>query len=111
MYLNSVYVIFMVLNCGCVVILDIVGDSAKCSRWDGNCIRETSKPFTLLTAIHSFFMLQDIKPMKKASAQRNALASALKVQRKIIKTLNESMDELTGSRKSIWWSKWIPREE
>lgn len=49
--------------------------------------------------------------MKKASAQRNALASAIKVQRKIIKTLNESVDELTGSRKSIWWRKWIPREE
>jgi len=47
----------------------------------------------------------------KASAPRNALASALKLQRKIIRTLNESMDELNRRRKSFWWSRWIPREE
>lgn len=50
-------------------------------------------------------------PKKKTGAKRNALASALKVQRKIIKTLNESMDELSRNRKSIWWRRWIPREE
>ncbi|KAJ1389462.1 Protein kinase-like domain superfamily, partial [Sesbania bispinosa] len=55
--------------------------------------------------------LREIEPRKKASAQRNALASALKLQRKIIKTLNESMDELNRRRKSLWWSRWIPREE
>ncbi|KAK7306961.1 hypothetical protein VNO77_39615 [Canavalia gladiata] len=55
--------------------------------------------------------LREIEPRKKASAQRNALASALRLQRKIIKTLNESMDELTRRRKSFWWSRWIPREE
>ncbi|XP_057761996.1 serine/threonine-protein kinase STN7, chloroplastic [Arachis stenosperma] len=57
--------------------------------------------------------LKEIEPKKKkkANAQRNALASALKLQRKIIKTLNESMDELSRRRKSIWWSRWIPREE
>ncbi|XP_027362309.1 serine/threonine-protein kinase STN7, chloroplastic isoform X2 [Abrus precatorius] len=55
--------------------------------------------------------LREIEPKKKASAQRNALASALKLQRKIIRTLNESMDELTRRRKRLWWSRWIPREE
>ncbi|CAL5189124.1 unnamed protein product [Lathyrus oleraceus] len=55
--------------------------------------------------------LREIVPKKKTGAKRNALASALKVQRKIIKTLNESMDELSRNRKSIWWRRWIPREE
>ncbi|XP_040996828.1 serine/threonine-protein kinase STN7, chloroplastic [Juglans microcarpa x Juglans regia] len=55
--------------------------------------------------------LREIKPRKKASPQRNALASALRLQRKIIRTLNESMDELNQRRKSLWWSRWIPREE
>ncbi|XAR65390.1 Non-specific serine/threonine protein kinase [Bertholletia excelsa] len=55
--------------------------------------------------------LKEIKPKKKASAQRNALASALRLQRKIIRTLNDTMDELNQRRKSIWWSRWIPREE
>ncbi|KAL7171268.1 hypothetical protein ACSBR2_036002 [Camellia fascicularis] len=55
--------------------------------------------------------LREIEPKKKASAQRNALASALRLQRKILRTLNESMDELNQRRKSLWWSRWIPREE
>ncbi|EYU34597.1 hypothetical protein ABFS82_05G029500 [Erythranthe guttata] len=56
--------------------------------------------------------LRDIGPKKKkSSVQRNALASALRAQRKIAKTINESVDELNRSTKSIWWSKWIPREE
>ncbi|KAJ0492608.1 putative protein kinase Group-Pl-4 family [Helianthus annuus] len=55
--------------------------------------------------------LREIRPQKKSSAQRNALASALRFQRKILKTLNESMDELNQRRKSMWWSRWIPREE
>ncbi|XP_059312050.1 serine/threonine-protein kinase STN7, chloroplastic isoform X2 [Lycium ferocissimum] len=56
--------------------------------------------------------LREIEPKKKkSSAQRNALASALRVQRKILRTLNESMDELSRQRKSLWWSRWIPREE
>lgn len=50
-------------------------------------------------------------PKKKSSAQRNVLASVLKLQRKIVKTLNESVDELNRRRKSLWWSRWIPREE
>ncbi|KAK3138096.1 hypothetical protein QOZ80_5AG0364440 [Eleusine coracana subsp. coracana] len=55
--------------------------------------------------------LREIKP-KKSSAQRNALASLLRVQRKIVRTINESMNELAADqRKSIWWSRWIPREE
>ncbi|KAJ9140681.1 hypothetical protein P3X46_031298 [Hevea brasiliensis] len=59
--------------------------------------------------------LQDLRereePRGKASAQRNALASALRLQRKIIRTLNESMDELSRRSKSLWWSRWISREE
>ncbi|KAJ4710575.1 Serine/threonine protein kinase [Melia azedarach] len=55
--------------------------------------------------------LREMEPRKKANAQRNALASALKLQRKIVRTLNESMDELNRRRKSLWWSRWIPREE
>ncbi|KAF8407857.1 hypothetical protein HHK36_006994 [Tetracentron sinense] len=54
---------------------------------------------------------REIQPKKKASAQRNALASALRLQRKIVRTVNESMDELNQQRKSLWWSRWIPREE
>jgi len=52
-----------------------------------------------------------MEPKKKSGAQRNALASVLRLQRKIMKTLNESMDELSQRRKSVWWSRWIPREE
>ncbi|XP_022775816.1 serine/threonine-protein kinase STN7, chloroplastic isoform X2 [Durio zibethinus] len=55
--------------------------------------------------------LRDIEPKKKASPQRNALASVLRLQRKIVRTLNESMDELSRRSKSVWWSRWIPREE
>ncbi|KAK8511851.1 hypothetical protein V6N12_000890 [Hibiscus sabdariffa] len=55
--------------------------------------------------------LRDIKPTKKESPQRNALASALRLQRKILRTLNESMDELSKRSKSLWWSRWIPKEE
>ncbi|CAN1181467.1 Serine/threonine-protein kinase STN7, chloroplastic [Linum perenne] len=51
------------------------------------------------------------EPGKKPIAQRNALASALRLQRKIVKTLNQSMDDLNQRRKSIWWSRWIPKEE
>ncbi|KAF8033116.1 hypothetical protein BT93_D1882 [Corymbia citriodora subsp. variegata] len=55
--------------------------------------------------------LTEMAPNQKATTQRNALASALRLQRKIIRTLNESMDELNQRRKSLWWSRWIPREE
>lgn len=55
--------------------------------------------------------LRELEPKKKGGAKRNALASVLRLQRKILKTLNESIDELTQRRKSMWWSRWIPREE
>ncbi|KAG9456752.1 hypothetical protein H6P81_001260 [Aristolochia fimbriata] len=55
--------------------------------------------------------LLEIEPRKKASTPRNALASALRLRRKLIKTFNESMDELSRQGKSLWWSRWIPREE
>ncbi|GMN38818.1 hypothetical protein TIFTF001_008042 [Ficus carica] len=53
----------------------------------------------------------EMEPKKKSSAQRNVLASVLKLQRKLVRTLNESVDELNRRRKSLWWSRWIPREE
>ncbi|CBI27067.3 unnamed protein product, partial [Vitis vinifera] len=55
--------------------------------------------------------LREIQPKKKGNSQRNALASVLRLQRKIVRTLNESMDDLNRRRKSLWWSRWIPREE
>ncbi|GFP96628.1 serine/threonine-protein kinase stn7 chloroplastic [Phtheirospermum japonicum] len=56
--------------------------------------------------------LREIEPKKKkANVQRNALASALRMQRKIIRTINESVDELSRRRKRLWWSRWIPTEE
>ncbi|KNA04287.1 hypothetical protein SOVF_201050 [Spinacia oleracea] len=55
--------------------------------------------------------LREMEPRKKGSAQRNVLASALRMQRKISKTINESIGELNQTRKSMWWSRWIPREE
>ncbi|GFZ09881.1 serine/threonine kinase domain protein [Actinidia rufa] len=55
--------------------------------------------------------LKEIEPRKKASAPRNVLASVLRLRRKILRTINESMDELNQRRKSLWWSRWIPREE
>ncbi|KAK8933668.1 hypothetical protein KSP39_PZI015789 [Platanthera zijinensis] len=54
--------------------------------------------------------LREVAP-KKGSQQRNALASILRLQSKVIKTLDESMDEISRQTKSIWWSRWIPREE
>lgn len=68
----------------------------------------------MILLFHYIFVIlivQEMEPKKKASAQRNALASALRLQRKIVKTVNESMDELNRRRKSLWWSRWIPREE
>ncbi|PIA63527.1 hypothetical protein AQUCO_00201102v1 [Aquilegia coerulea] len=55
--------------------------------------------------------LRELQPRKKERVQRNALASALRLQRRIVKTLNASMDELSQRSKSVWWSRWIPREE
>lgn len=55
--------------------------------------------------------LREMEPREKGGVRRNALASALRLQRKIIKTLNESIDEFNQTSKSMWWSRWIPREE
>lgn len=55
--------------------------------------------------------LREIRPKKKSTVQRNALASALRMQRKIVKTLDESIDEMRNKRKSFWWRRWIPTEE
>ncbi|EOA34625.1 hypothetical protein CARUB_v10022188mg [Capsella rubella] len=55
--------------------------------------------------------LREKEPRKKASAQRNALASALRLQRKLVKTVTETIDEISDGRKTVWWNRWIPREE
>ncbi|KAL6012730.1 Serine/threonine-protein kinase stn7, chloroplastic [Asimina triloba] len=55
--------------------------------------------------------LRESEPKKKANLPRNALASVLRLRRKIERTINESMDELNSQRKSLWWSRWIPRQE
>ncbi|XP_057961131.1 serine/threonine-protein kinase STN7, chloroplastic isoform X2 [Malania oleifera] len=86
-------------------------DYGEAAKW---VIRLMAKSGTKQDGGFTEAQLQDLRekePKKKASAQRNALASALRLQRKIIRTLNESMDELNQRRKSLWWSKWIPREE
>ena len=73
---------------------------------------EIFKSKCIFNTLH-YSIVQEIQPKgkKKSSPQRNALASALRLQRKVIRTLNESMDELNQRRKSLWWSRWIPREE
>ncbi|CAL9239943.1 unnamed protein product [Arabidopsis halleri] len=55
--------------------------------------------------------LREKEPRKKANAQRNALASALRLQRKLVKTVTETIDEFSDGRKTVWWNRWIPREE
>ncbi|KAG7589435.1 Protein kinase domain [Arabidopsis suecica] len=55
--------------------------------------------------------LREKEPRKKANAQRNALASALRLQRKLVKTVTETIDEISDGRKTVWWNRWIPREE
>ncbi|CAN6934308.1 unnamed protein product [Brassica oleracea] len=55
--------------------------------------------------------LREKEPRKKASAQRNALASALRLKRKLVKTVAETIDEIADGRKTVWWNRWIPREE
>ncbi|KAB2624337.1 galacturonosyltransferase-like 3 [Pyrus ussuriensis x Pyrus communis] len=53
----------------------------------------------------------EMEPKSKKKARRNALASALWLQRKMTKTLNGSMDDINSRRKRLWWSRWIPRED
>ncbi|KAF6137241.1 hypothetical protein GIB67_036278 [Kingdonia uniflora] len=42
---------------------------------------------------------REMEPKKKGKPQRNALASVLRLQRKILRTLSESMDELSQRKK------------
>ncbi|KAJ7519106.1 hypothetical protein O6H91_20G023000 [Diphasiastrum complanatum] len=51
--------------------------------------------------------LKEIKSKEKATLQRNALASALRLQRKVVRTVDETIDELRGNKKKIfWWNRW-----
>eukprot|EP00252_Welwitschia_mirabilis_P010581 TRINITY_DN2390_c0_g1_i1.p1 TRINITY_DN2390_c0_g1~~TRINITY_DN2390_c0_g1_i1.p1 ORF type:complete len:592 (-),score=96.90 TRINITY_DN2390_c0_g1_i1:188-1963(-) len=54
--------------------------------------------------------LRESDPRKKATLRRNALASALRLQRRVMKTIGESLDGIGSKRTSLWWSKWIPRQ-
>ncbi|EXB53994.1 Serine/threonine-protein kinase STN7 [Morus notabilis] len=87
-------------------------DYSEAAKW---VIRLMAKSGTQQDGGFTEAQLQELRaemePKKKSSAQRNVLASVLKLQRKIVKTLNESVDELNRRRKSLWWSRWIPREE
>ncbi|KAK1297910.1 hypothetical protein QJS10_CPB14g00454 [Acorus calamus] len=85
-------------------------DYGEAAKW---VIRHMAKSGTEKEGGFTEAQLQELREMKprKGNVQRNALASVLRLQRKIIRTLNESMDELNRQRKSMWWSRWIPREE
>ncbi|XP_024525647.1 serine/threonine-protein kinase STN7, chloroplastic isoform X1 [Selaginella moellendorffii] len=50
--------------------------------------------------------LREREPKKKSTFQRNALASALRLQRKVAQTVAASVDEKMGKRK-IWWMETI----
>lgn len=39
------------------------------------------------------------------------MASALRLKRKLVKTVAETIDEIADGRKTVWWNRWIPREE
>eukprot|EP00249_Psilotum_nudum_P017409 c26309_g1_i1 orf=114-1907(+) len=54
--------------------------------------------------------LKEVQPRKKATIQRNALASILRLQRKVVRTIDETVDEIHEPKKVFWWSQWIPRD-
>ncbi|KAH7650936.1 Non-specific serine/threonine protein kinase protein [Dioscorea alata] len=85
-------------------------DYSEAAKW---IIRLMARSGTPTDGGFTEAQLQELKEMepKKSSARRNVLASVLRLQRKVLRTLNESMDELNRQRKSLWWSRWIPREE
>ncbi|KAI5071678.1 hypothetical protein GOP47_0013929 [Adiantum capillus-veneris] len=54
--------------------------------------------------------LKEIQPKRKDTFQRNALASVLRLQRKVVRTIDETVDDITTPKKEFWWSRWIPRD-
>ncbi|MCO5571840.1 hypothetical protein L7F22_025588 [Adiantum nelumboides] len=56
--------------------------------------------------------LKEIQPKRKDTLQRNALASVLRLQRKVVRTIDETMDEISAPapKKEFWWRRWIPRD-
>ncbi|CAM8956054.1 unnamed protein product [Rhodiola kirilowii] len=86
-------------------------DYGEAAKW---IIRLMAKSGTEQDGGFTELQLQELinkRPTKKANAQRNALASALKIQRKILKSVNETVDEIVKTQKSLWWNKWIPKQE
>ncbi|KAM0964710.1 hypothetical protein ACFX13_021113 [Malus domestica] len=87
------------------------GEAAK---W---ILRLLARSGTAQNGVFTEAQLLDLREMepkskKKASAPgRNALASALWLQRKMVKTLSESMDEINSHGKRLWWSRWIAIED
>ncbi|MCO5547977.1 hypothetical protein L7F22_001432 [Adiantum nelumboides] len=54
--------------------------------------------------------LKEIQPKRKDTLQRNALASVLRLQRKVVRTIDETVDEISAPKKEFWWRRWIPRD-
>uniref|UniRef100_A0A7N0U1L7 non-specific serine/threonine protein kinase n=1 Tax=Kalanchoe fedtschenkoi TaxID=63787 RepID=A0A7N0U1L7_KALFE len=88
-------------------------DYGEAAKW---IMRLMAKSGTEQDGGFTELQLQELKekerrPAKRANPQRNALASVLKIQRKIVKSVNETIDELARTQKSLWWKRWIPRQE
>ncbi|KAH7283410.1 hypothetical protein KP509_34G006000 [Ceratopteris richardii] len=54
--------------------------------------------------------LKEVQSKRKDTLQRNALASVLRLQRKVMRSIDETMDEMKSPKKDLWWRKWIPRD-
>lgn len=54
--------------------------------------------------------LREKQAKRKDTLQRNALASALRLQRKVARTIDETMDEINTPKKVFWWNSWMPRD-
>ncbi|CAH9076118.1 unnamed protein product [Cuscuta epithymum] len=86
-------------------------DYGEAAKW---VIQLMAKSGTLQNGGFTEAQLQDLREKEskmKLSAQRNVLSSPIRLQKRIIRARNGSIDELKQRRKSLWWSKWIPREK
>lgn len=53
------------------------------------------------------WLVQEKEPKKKNSIQRNAMASALKIQRKAARTIAATVDDIQkGEKRLNWWNRW-----
>jgi hypothetical protein len=52
---------------------------------------------------------QEKEPKLKGSIQRNALASALRVKRKVSRTIDSTINDIRkerGMKRVNWWNRW-----